>query len=370
MIIIFIIFILIFIIFSSAYISTLNKKKNIEGFADLLNPSGMMTSLTDKPSESDKLIVLNEIFNNVINHETALNIYDPTYIVDNTISIQNVDPKSTTSSIFKNCMNLIPFLQKHDIEILQLTKNGYIQSKTLTALLDISGCDFTLDSLKQSVFSIINDIENKYAKIQENYDVYYTKRNENRNVDNLDDLYRYRLGKYSIFYPLQYDYELLEIFNTYGGINRNVIDLMMNVKLDITKSDIFNNSGNSIALLANDLDRLINNDKYINKTQLNNMGTMRNTGNLLDGSQVAYFDTTSDNGASKQVYTEMQKLSAQTIINSAANNPPLTNSQALGKIEAVILFYIMKVVEYQDLEMQNISQNALNTFKKIYSIIS
>ena len=491
MIIIFIILILIIIIFLSAYISTLNKQKNIEGYADLSSPSGISMQITDKPSESDKLIVLNELFNNVINHETALNIYDPSYNIQQ-ISIENVDPKSAetyVSAVFKNCMNIIPILQKQDIEILQLStkySNGYIQSKILQDLLNISGGllttdssgGITLDKIRRclrpdtsitskyfedikSLFKIYNDMTNALIKYKDErqsgsspnvyddwrgwYDaplywqwghistpppkdtipyfqeiVNLVQKEDNNNPDKKNLHYRIyyedidnlmytkfmkldkshnlqqdevsfiysdmkkqfdyirrderfpKLSNWSDWYnfrinpefPIKYLIKYLEIYHT----NNNELDSGWIYDMLIKKTEYaiknVTQKNNSITLLANDLHRLVYKSEYLNNNQINQMNQMNFTGKLLDGTPVAAFN----NESKKKVTDKIDELSSQTILDSAANNPPMTEDQALSKIEAAVLFYIMKVVQYQELEIQNISKSALNQFKKIYSI--
>ena len=485
MIIIFIILILIIIIFLSAYISTLNKKKNIEGYADLSSPGGTGMEITDKPSESDKLIVLNELFNNVIKHETALNVYDPTYIADKTIHIENIDPMSAesyVSAVFKNCMNIIPILQRQDIEILQLSSNGYIQSKILKDLLNISGClvptdisgglvitdpsGVTLDKIRncgspeiivnpevlvifnryrgmllelqiyqnerngrakyhvdnigvwnawktaptnnnnlglktppskeyleyfEEIFKKNNRIDfydirdmmfkklnllpdnsanlskeqvrQKFYKLQAQYESYYRERDENRNVDNIGDFTIWIMspwGNLKTPFPGEYIRDFIEMWNTYKGISRNVIDDQKKNKLKVANK--INPINNAITLLANDLYRLVNNTSYVNKNQLAEITDINNTGGQLqDGTFIPGYE----NGDVKDTLKDLRQQSA---VKFSEHNPPMSETQALAKIESVVLFYIVEVVKYQDLEIQNISKNALAQFKKVYSI--
>lgn len=472
MIFCFIIVILIFIIFLSAYFSISNNKKKIEGYADLSSPSGMMLQVTDKPTEADKLIVLNELYNNVINHETALNIYDPDYVIK-PIGIQN-------TNIFNNCINIIPILQKQDDEILKLTKNGYIQSKTLSDLLDIQNCindpsgvtlnkirgcggpivEDNIDTNIEKIFDTHRDmlralllyrkergggryhIENqaawdgwiqrwgkiktavpskyfsnfkeifdkykridfqdiinmmktkmdkyedksklmnqdevrvKYDIIKSEYQIYYNDRDENRNVDNVRD-YTYwlsapdppnsKISKFTKPFPKKFIREFQEIYDIGGTINRFVVDKVQKDKIKYAAINV-KDKNNSIISLANDLYKMVNNPLFTATTQINKLKSIQDSNGVIsNGVRISYYKNGKGNAGSK-INDEIHALQTKAALSDSENNPPITETQALSKIEAAILYYIMKVVEYQDLEIQNISKNKLNEFKQIYSI--
>ena len=468
MIIIFIILILIFILFLSSYISTLKTKKNIEGYADLSSPSGITMQITDKPSETDKLIILNELFNNVIKHETALNIYDPTYKVK-PIMIDDINHINDDFPIFSNCMKLIPFIQYQENEITKLTKAGYIQSKTLKQLVDLSGCEISLDGLRrcgkilesdpmiekiyekykmmlQSFYKVYldrdnrnldeyryyeqwkngrwdktapfprkylaefdyiankyksvsfdniildmyekmkpyntvsqnmsaDDLSEKYLDIKKRF-IYARRKERFPNISNPKDFLNFQFTKMNPIienkeFPKEYILELTEIFVTNYNISaqekigQKTIDDMASEKIKYA-NNLKNADKNSIQQLAQDLYRMINNTTYSLQNQIPEMRRIQNSEPhvLSNGVIIQNWDKITD----EKITDNIHDMQAELVKNNTAHNPPLTERQALSKIEFVILFYIVEIVKYQDLEIKNISKNALNTFKEIYSI--
>ncbi len=443
----------IFIVIILLCVSILSKKCLYkEGYADISNPSGSFMQMTDKPTEADRLIILNEIYNNAINHEKALNIYDPTYPIQN-ISINN------NGKIIDNALKIIPFLIKQDEEIKNISKNGYISSETLESLEYITDCSFSLSGLIncKSYNNNIENIqkkaleiyENKWVKIRNYYIIYYRARNENRNIDKEGDYKKWYTNQFrDAPFPTQYRNIFDNMFNTYGSISGYTINKAMSVelnqyalvnktKLELTidqinniyddmmesfKSarsgerfpdisnwrdwfhfqfypnfpkkyiadfqEIFDTYGeitkyrinqtqnrrfeianqqqklgntNNIRQLALDLYRLIYNSDFENKVQLPQIRDIKNN---VEGS-VKY---EINNQTRDKLDDKLTELQVKTIVDNTIQNPPLTELQALNKIESVILFHITKIIEYQDLEIKNISNNELNKFKKTYNI--
>jgi hypothetical protein len=442
----------IFIVIILLCVSILSKKYNYkEGYADISNPSGSFMQMTDKPTEADRLIILNEIYNNAINHEKALNIYDPTYPLQN-ISINN------NGKIIDNALKIIPFLKKQDEEIKNISKNGYISSETLESLEYITDCSFSLSGLIncKSYNNNIENIQNKALEIYEKwedinkyYTIYYKARNENRNVDREGDYKKWYTNQFrGALFPTQYRNVFDNIFNTYGqisgytinkamGIEINQYALVNNTKLELTIDQINNiyddmmesfqsarsrdrfqdvsnwrdwfnfqlypdfpkkyiadfqeifdtyrqittyritqtknrrfeianqqqklGNDNIIRQLALDLYRLIYNSDFVNMVQA---PQIKDIANGMQGS--VNYNLSGE--ARRNVYNKLGEIQTNAVVDNTNQNPPLTELQALNKIESVILFHITKIIEYQDLEIKNISNNELNKFKKTYNI--
>ena len=409
-------------------LSILSKKYNYkEGYADISNPSGSFMQMTDKPTEADRLIILNEIYNNAINHEKALNIYDPTYSIQN-ISINN------NGKVIDNALKIIPFLKKQDEEIKNISKNGYIPSQTLQSLEEISDCSFSLSGLIncKSYNNNIENIQNKALEIYEKwedinkyYTIYYKARNENRNVDREGDYKKWYTNQFrGALFPTQYRNVFDNIFKTYGqisgytinkamGVEMNQYALVNNTKLELTIDQINNiyddmmdsfqsarsrdrfqdvsnwrdwfnfqlypdfpkkyiadfqeifdtyrqittyriiqtknrrfelqnkqqklGNDNIIRQLALDLYRLIYNSDFVNMVQAPQIN------DIVNGMQGSVNYNLSGE-ARRNVYNKLGEIQTNAVVDNTNQNPPLTELQALNKIESVILFNITKII--------------------------
>ena len=130
--------IIIFTLGSCIQIST-------EGFVDYMSPSPDMVKDIRTTSDSDKMLILSEIYSNVNKHELAMNIYDPDY----KLSEIKMKPQK---SILENIQLLYPILYKQDKELVILTKKEYVPSKTLLQLMDGS----LIKPMKDDLTKIMN----------------------------------------------------------------------------------------------------------------------------------------------------------------------------------------------------------------------
>lgn len=140
---------LILIIILSSVISTYSsaKCKTKEGYVDynMTNPD-MIKDVRVIP-ETERLMVMNDIYKSVRNHEKLFSVYDKTYEYKEITQ----NPKST---IVENIYNLFSHLRRHDNELIKLTKNdvNYVPGSTLDGLIDGS----LLKSLRDDLYKIKN----------------------------------------------------------------------------------------------------------------------------------------------------------------------------------------------------------------------
>ena len=97
--------------------------------------------------ESERLLILADIYNNVRKHEKLFSVYDEEYKHEDIQQNPNL-------SIYKNTTAIFKYLKKHDNELIKLTDkhNKYIPSSNVDKLLDGS----LIKQLKDDLMKIKN----------------------------------------------------------------------------------------------------------------------------------------------------------------------------------------------------------------------
>lgn len=128
--------------------SLFQKCKIKEGYVDgmMLDPK-MVKNVSGVP-ETERLLMLSEVYKIVRNHEKLFSIYDP-----NEYSYQEIQ-QNPNKSLMENTKNLFKFLKKHDKQLAKLTETGnkYVAPTTVDSLLNGS----LIKPLKDDLLKIKN----------------------------------------------------------------------------------------------------------------------------------------------------------------------------------------------------------------------
>jgi hypothetical protein len=195
-----IILLLVLIIIFSIGISTNSK----EGFVDYMNPMPEMVKDIRQTSDSDKMIILFEVYSNVQKHEKAMSIYDPVY---KPVEVK-MNPKS---SILDNIKRLYPILYKQDKELIILTRNEYVPSKTLQQLMDGS----LIKPMKDDLTKIMNYPARPIMDQPETH-IPTILKNAKRYQKKADDIERIKQHKnYQFKFVISTEDDVLELFRDF-----------------------------------------------------------------------------------------------------------------------------------------------------------
>ncbi len=329
-----IILLLVIIIIFSIGISITRK----EGFVDFMVPSPDMVKDIRQTSDSDKMMVLFEIYSNVKKHEKAMGIYDPSYKI--------VDVKmNNNSSILDNIAKLFPILEKQDKELMVLTKNEYVPSKTLQQLKDGSLIKPMKDDLTKIMNyparSIMDQPETDIPTILENAKRYQQKADDidriqqrKANLSNQAQIYRneanarYNAAKRSEKSASYY------IGSKRERLRREARDRRREGDYNMRLANEFQKKSNKIVVP----------DKEIKK-------------DLLDKVKELKLDA---------VKKEILNIPGFKI--PLDTSPRITQEEINSRVETATLFHLTKVVKYHDFALEKVSKNAENYIKKIYAL--
>ena len=139
---VFIVFLILIIL-----ISLICGNRSKEGYVDYMMANADSVKNIRGVPESERLLILADIYNNVRKHEKLFSVYDEEYKHEDIQQNPNL-------SIYKNTTAIFKYLKKHDNELIKLTDkhNKYIPSSTVDKLLDGS----LIKPLKDDLMKIKN----------------------------------------------------------------------------------------------------------------------------------------------------------------------------------------------------------------------
>jgi len=321
--------------------------KTKEGFVDYLNPMPEMVKDIRQTSDSDKMIILFEIYSNVQKHEKAMTIYDPTY---KPIEVK-MNPKN---SILDNIKRLYPILYKQDKELIILTKNEYVPSKTLQQLMDGSLIKPMKDDLTKIMNyparPIMDQPETDVSKILNNSKKYQER------VDKIDRIERHKihLRQISQNYKNEANSWYEGAKRLQDSMNKNIVKKVLSSVFSSYKNNLQREinykrgRGDRNMELANRFqrasDKVKNPDKNIKKDLSDKVKELK-----LDAAK-----------------KEILNIPGFKIPVDTA--PRITQADIDSRIETATLFHLTKIIKYHDFALEKVSKNAENYIKKIYEI--
>jgi len=329
-----IILLLVIIIIFSIGISVKTK----EGYVDFMAPNPDIVKDIRQTSDSDKMIILFEVYSNVQKHEKAMTIYDPAY---KPIEVK-MNPKN---SILDNIKRLYPILYKQDKELIILTKNEYVPSKTLQQLMDGS----LIKPMKDDLTKIMN-YPSRPIMDQPETDIPTILNNAKRYERKANDIERIRQRKNDLSNTAQ-NYrnaanERYEAANRSDKSSRYYIGTKRD-RLRRERDDR-RREGDRNMELANRFQR--KSDKIIVPDE--NMKK-----DFLDKAKELKLDA---------VKKEILNIPGFKIPVDTA--PRITKEDIDSRIETATLFHLTKIIKYHDFALEKVSKNAENYIKKIYEI--
>jgi hypothetical protein len=329
-----IILLLVLIIIFSIGISTNSK----EGFVDYMNPMPEMVKDIRQTSDSDKMIILFEVYSNVQKHEKAMSIYDPVY---KPVEVK-MNPKS---SILDNIKRLYPILYKQDKELIILTRNEYVPSKTLQQLMNGSLIKPMKDDLTKIMNyparPIMDQPETHIPTILKNAKRYQKKaddieRIKQRKIDLSNIAQNYRNGANGWY----------EAANRSDKSSRYYIGTKRD-RLRRERDDRRREGDRSMELanrFQQQSDSLIVPNEYLKKDFLDKVKELK-----LDA-----------------VKKEILNIPGFKI--PLDTSPRITQADIDSRIETATLFHLTKIIKYHDYALESVSKNAENYIKKIYVV--
>jgi len=329
-----IILLLVLIIIFSIGISANSK----EGFVDYMNPMPEMVKDIRQTSDSDKMIILFEVYSNVQKHEKAMSIYDPAY---KPIEVK-MNPKN---SILDNIKRLYPILYKQDKELIILTKNEYVPSKTLQQLMDGS----LINPMKDDLTKIMNYPAHPIMD-QPETDIPKILNNANKYQQKADDIERIK----------QHKINLSNIAQNYRNGANGWYEAAN--RADDRSSRYVGSQRQSLRRERDDRRR--EGDR--------NMALANHYQRASDSVVVP------DEDMKKDFLDKVKELKLDAVKKEILNipgfkipvdtSPRITQADIDSRIETATLFHLTKIIKYHDYALESVSKNAENYIKKIYAI--
>lgn len=327
-----IILLLALIIIFSIGISSNSK----EGFVDYMNPMPEMVKDIRQTSDSDKMMILFEIYSNVQKHEKAMNIYDPVY---KPIEVK-MNPKN---SILDNIKRLYPILYKQDKELIILTKNEYVPSKTLQQLMDGS----LIKPMKDDLTKIMNYPAHPIMD-QPETDIPTILDNSKKYQQKADDIERLKQHKINLSNIAQH----------------------------------YRNGANGWYEAANRADE--RSSRYIGRDRQKlrrERDSRRREGDrnmaLANHYQQESDSIVPDEDLKKGFLDKVKELKLDAVKKEILNipgfkipvdtSPRITQDDIDSRIETATLFHLTKIIKYHDYALAKVSKDAENYIKKIYA---
>jgi hypothetical protein len=180
------ILLLLIIIIVMLYFGVSNNK---EGYVDYMMPNADMIKNVRVVPETDRRTILSECYDSMRKHETLFSIYDEDYKYEEI----SQDPKK---SMQQNVTRLFPFLQKHDNELIKMTKNHnkYVPTTTLKELKDGSLLKPLRDDLEKIMNyegkSVMPKVTTSYDELIKEAEAYEKEAARTGWKELRDDLYR------------------------------------------------------------------------------------------------------------------------------------------------------------------------------------
>jgi hypothetical protein len=322
--------IIIFTLGSCIQIST-------EGFVDYMSPSPDMVKDIRTTSDSDKMLILSEIYSNINKHELAMNIYDPDY----KLSEIKMKPQK---SILENIQLLYPILYKQDKELVILTKEEYVPSKTLLQLMDGS----LIKPMKDDLTKIMNytprfpidQPETDISVILSQADKYQAKINDiaaqEQNKINLRNIaQQYRDGANGMYAAAERSKTSARRY--YGSKRNRLYEEASRRRAEGDRSmqiaNEYQRRSDSIVLISDE----------IRKEMVKQINTLK-----LDA-----------------VKKEILNIPGEKI--PVDTSPRITQEEIDSRIENLTLFHITKVIKYHDYILEKVAKNAEVYVKKVYN---
>jgi hypothetical protein len=330
-----IILLLVIIIFFSIGSSAAKRK---EGYVDFMSPNPDMVKDIRQTSDSDKMIVLFEIYSNVQKHEKAMSIYDPAY---KPIEVK-MDPKN---SVLDNIKRIYPILYKQDKELIILTKSEYVPSKTLQQLMDGS----LIKPMKDDLTKIMN-YPGRTVMDQPETDIPTILKNANKYQEKADKIEVIRERKNNLNGQAQYYRNAAN--ERYEAANRSdkSAGYYIGSKRDRLRRerDERRREGDNFMKIANQIqrraDKIVVPDEEIKKDLLEKVKELK-----LDA-----------------VKKEILNIPGFKV--PVDTSPRITQAEIDSRIEIATLFHLTKIVKYHDYALEKVSKNAENYIRKIYEI--
>jgi hypothetical protein len=329
-----IILLLVLIIIFSIGISTNSK----EGFVDYMNPMPEMVKDIRQTSDSDKMIILFEVYSNVQKHEKAMSIYDPAY---KPIEVK-MNPKN---SILNNIKRLYPILYKQDKELIILTKNEYVPSKTLKQLMDGS----LIKPMKDDLTKIMN-YPARPIMDQPETDIPTILDNAKRYQQKADDIERIKQHKINLSNSAQRYRNAAN--ERYEAANRS--------------------DRSSRYYIGSKRDRLRRERDDRRREGDRNMELANRFQRASDSVIVP------DENMKKDFLDKVKELKLDAVKKEILNipgfkipvdtSPRITQADIDSRIETATLFHLTKIIKYHDYALESVSKNAENYIKKIYAV--
>jgi len=304
---IWILIILLLLIIISFSIYYFPKEKTHESYVNyMMADPNMIKDIQDTP-DSDRLLILSEIFNNVNNHEIKLNAYDTEY----TISVIRPNP---SIGIMNNVNNIIPYLEKQDRVLTKLTRGTYIPSSNLEKLKDGT----LLEPLKTDLTKL-KDFDGPPLMPQ---------------VET-DPIAMIRKAE---LYELYANGTKDKIQRTAYYIERDKNLALAEKTTDPVLKQSYLHEADKYATMAGGTK-----NKKVKKELINKANELR----------VASKKKIIENEPPKNMPND--------------TSPRITEDQINSRLETAALYYIMKIIEYQDSIINNMTNEIINYFKKTYN---
>ena len=331
-----IILLLILIIFFSIGLGSSVKTK--EGYVDFMAPSPDMVKDVRQTSDSDKMIILFEIYSNVQKHEKAMSIYDPAY---KPIEIK-MDPKN---SVLDNIKRIYPVLHKQDKELIILTKNEYVPSKTLQQLMDGS----LIKPMKDDLTKIMN-YPGRTAMDQPETDIPTILANGKKYQEKANDIEVIRERKNNLNSQAQnYRNAANERYEAANRSDKSAGYYIGSKRDSLRRErDERRREGDNFMTIANQIqrkaDKIVVPNEEIKK-------------DLLEKAKELKLDA---------VKKEILNIPGFKI--PVDTSPRITQAEIDSRIESATLFHLTKIVKYHDYALEKVSKSAENYIRKIYEI--
>jgi hypothetical protein len=321
--------------------------------------------LVENPRESDKMLVIQEIFTNLNKHQTRIRVLDTSSSSSSRSDseIQPIKMKSreqckTDRVIFHNIMDVIlPILEKHEDILKDLAINGHIQSKELKDLNEIKGCgEFNIKNLKSCNIVIPNINVDKLIdelitifQFARRKDRHHRIENE-RDYNGLRNIVLPELKKKNAISAEKKDeltYHYDKIFGGWNGMDENAIYAYKTALLqEKTDLEIFKNKINPIVGLAMKYNVLINNTDFLLKRK----------------------DALKNAAIDKDTKTNLQnELAKKAYVDNDRTNPYMTEDLALDKIEFSMLMTISSIIKYHESQLNLIQDTKITELVNAYS---
>ena len=328
-----IILLLALIIIFSIGISSNSK----EGFVDYMNPMPEMVKDIRQTSDSDKMIILFEIYSNIQKHEKSMNIYDPVY---KPIDFK-MDPKK---SILDNIKRLYPILYKQDKELIILTKNEYVPSKTLQQLMDGS----LIKPMKDDLTKIMNYPAHPIMDQPETHipTILANSRKYQQKADDIDRIKQHKINLSNIAQNYRNGAN-----GWYEAANRS--------------------DERSSRYVGRDRQRLRRERDDRRREGDRNMELANHFQRASDSVDVP------DENLKKDFLDKVKELKLDAVKKEILNipgfkipfdtSPRITQADIDSRVETATLFHLTKIVKYHDYALAKVSKDAENYIKKIYA---